>query len=93
MLLPHSRNVVLVMASLMWTTAAEIVSDPAVFATQTYDYLIVGGGTAGLTVASRLSEDPKMTVGVIEAGQNLADDPLIFTPGECAPRARNVIRE
>lgn len=40
------------------------------------------GGTAGLALASRLSENKKNIVGVIEAGQNLPDDPLIFTPGE-----------
>lgn len=32
----------------------------------TYDYVVVGGGTAGLAVAARLSE--KYTVAVIEAG-------------------------
>jgi choline dehydrogenase len=32
----------------------------------TYDYVVVGGGTAGLAMASRLSE--KYTVAVIEAG-------------------------
>ncbi|KAI5925276.1 GMC oxidoreductase [Camillea tinctor] len=34
----------------------------------TYDYVIVGGGTAGLTLAARLSEDNVTTVAVIEAG-------------------------
>lgn len=34
-----------------------------------YDYVIVGGGTAGLTVADRLTEDGKTTVLVIEYGQ------------------------
>ena len=34
----------------------------------TFDYVIVGGGNAGLTVASRLSEDSTKRVAVIEAG-------------------------
>ncbi|EEB89070.1 hypothetical protein MPER_12881, partial [Moniliophthora perniciosa FA553] len=33
-----------------------------------FEYVIVGGGTAGLTVAVRLSEDPNVRVAVIEAG-------------------------
>ncbi|RDL40515.1 Glucose oxidase [Venustampulla echinocandica] len=33
-----------------------------------YDYIIVGGGTAGLTVADRLTEDGKYSVLVIEYG-------------------------
>ncbi|CAH0046295.1 unnamed protein product [Clonostachys solani] len=46
-----------------------------------YDYIIVGGGTSGLTVAARLTEDPALSVLVIEAGDNHRDDPLINTPG------------
>ena len=37
---------------------------------QTFDYIIVGGGLAGLTVAGRLSEDSAKTVLVIEAGND-----------------------
>ncbi|PVI07227.1 GMC oxidoreductase [Periconia macrospinosa] len=33
-----------------------------------FDYVIVGGGTAGLTIANRLSENPGTQVAVIEAG-------------------------
>jgi NADPH-dependent 2,4-dienoyl-CoA reductase/sulfur reductase-like enzyme len=34
----------------------------------TYDYVVVGGGTVGLTVASRLAENGSLSVAVIEAG-------------------------
>jgi choline dehydrogenase len=47
-----------------------LVDSPSEFAKYTYDYVIIGGGTAGLTLAARLTEDPDITVGVIEAGKN-----------------------
>ena len=34
----------------------------------TYDYVVVGGGTGGLAIATRLAEDPSVSVAVIEAG-------------------------
>jgi choline dehydrogenase-like flavoprotein len=34
----------------------------------TYDYIVIGGGTAGLTIAARLAEDSNVSVAVIEAG-------------------------
>lgn len=34
----------------------------------TYDYVIIGGGTAGLVVANRLASNSSFSVAVIEAG-------------------------
>ncbi|VUC32404.1 unnamed protein product [Clonostachys rosea] len=40
----------------------------------TFDYVIAGGGTAGLVIANRLSEDPSTNVVVIEPGRDVRDD-------------------
>ncbi|KAM5536368.1 hypothetical protein V8D89_009966 [Ganoderma adspersum] len=45
-----------------------------------FDYVIIGGGTAGLVLAARLSEDPTKSVLVLEAGGAHLGDPMIDLP-------------
>ncbi|KAJ7461324.1 GMC oxidoreductase [Mycena galericulata] len=90
----------LVLWSTMGISSSKLQSNPNHFATpvseaatgfkpdreawKTYDYIICGGGTAGCVLASRLSENPKISVLLIEAGKSnkgnlLARIPLAFT--------------
>ncbi|KAK0184559.1 alcohol oxidase [Armillaria mellea] len=73
---------------LLWTVVEgilcptkDVVIGPQEFVAHTFDYLIVGAGTAGLTLASRLTEDRNVQVGVIEAGVYHENDPLVDVPG------------
>jgi choline dehydrogenase-like flavoprotein len=47
-----------------------------------FDYLVIGGGTAGCIVAARLAEDPAVSVGLVEWGPS----------DEHEPRARAIRR-
>ncbi|KAI0149568.1 glucose oxidase [Xylariaceae sp. FL1272] len=49
-------------------------------AVESFDYVIVGGGTCGLVLANRLSEDPATTVAVIDPGSDLRSDRLVREP-------------
>lgn len=45
-----------------------------------FDYIVVGGGTAGVVCACRLSENPENRVLVLEAGGNQLANPMINIP-------------
>lgn len=51
------------------------------FCNSNFDFLIVGGGTAGLAVAARLSEKSSLRVGVVEAGAEVVGNEHVDVPG------------
>lgn len=58
--------------------ASGVTTNPALANGQTFDYIVVGGGLAGAVVSGRLTEDPSVTVLMIEAGGDDRKNPLIY---------------
>ncbi|KAG4432832.1 hypothetical protein IFR05_011697 [Cadophora sp. M221] len=50
------------------------------FVSHTYDFVIIGGGTAGLVLANRLSENSDLQIAVLEAGKAKLNDFRIQVP-------------
>lgn len=72
---------------LLWTILCDLVWGYHVFTSpdqldskKVYDYIIVGGGTAGSVLAARLSEDARNQILVVEAGGRVEDVLAVHIP-------------
>lgn len=66
-----------------------IPTDSAMDLLDAYDFVIIGGGTSGLVVANRLTENSHITVLVLEAGTDQSHNPNVLVPGACTTLSDN----
>jgi choline dehydrogenase-like flavoprotein len=59
------------------------------FLKDSFDFVIVGGGTAGCCLAARLTDNPDIRVGVIEAGKARFGDQNVEGLGGLAAMLHN----
>ena len=58
--------------------ASGVTTDPSTAYEQTFDYIVVGAGCGGITVAARLAEDSSKTILLVEAGYDERTNPVIY---------------
>ncbi|KAI0046210.1 GMC oxidoreductase [Auriscalpium vulgare] len=56
---------------------------------KSFDYVVIGAGTSGLALATRLAEDPAISVLVLEAGKYHGDEPSTRLPAMYAKNFDN----
>jgi choline dehydrogenase len=64
--------------SLFSSALAGVTTNPAAANGKTFDYIVVGAGLTGITVAARLAENSSITVLLVEAGADNRQDPRVF---------------
>ncbi|KAI0198325.1 oxidoreductase [Astrocystis sublimbata] len=47
---------------------------------ESFDFIVVGGGTAGIALAARLAEVRSLSILILEAGEDHTDDPRVKIP-------------
>ncbi|KAF2260261.1 choline dehydrogenase-like protein [Lojkania enalia] len=64
---------------------ARVVDETQLLTNGSYDFVVAGGGIAGLTVADRLSENPDVSILVIEYGPFDQHEDTVMVPGAWLP--------